>query len=79
MFAMIRRMKDGAGTGEFLSGLSERIIWCRLCLYSERAKPGCIMTAYNKVNGVHAPENFKLLQDVLKKEWGYSGMVTSDW
>jgi hypothetical protein len=26
MFAMIRRMKDGAGTGEFLSGLSERII-----------------------------------------------------
>jgi beta-glucosidase len=37
------------------------------------------MTAYNKVNGVHAPENFKLLQDVLKKEWGYSGMVTSDW
>ena len=48
-------------------------------IVQRESKPGCIMTAYNKVNGVHASENFKLLQDVLRKEWGYSGMVMSDW
>ncbi|KAJ9656699.1 beta-glucosidase [Coniosporium apollinis] len=43
------------------------------------SQPGCAMTAYNRVNGVHASESAKLLQDVLRKEWGFSGLVMSDW
>ncbi|GEQ67195.1 hypothetical protein JCM33374_g859 [Metschnikowia sp. JCM 33374] len=41
--------------------------------------PKSIMTAYNRVNGVHASQSKKLLQDVLRTEWNWSGMVMSDW
>jgi beta-glucosidase len=38
-----------------------------------------IMAAYNRVNGTHCTEHPWLLDDVLKKEWGYKGLVMSDW
>lgn len=41
--------------------------------------PMCFMTAYNSVNGTHASENPKLIDDVLRKEWGFDGMIVSDW
>lgn len=43
------------------------------------AKPASIMAAYNKVNGVYATENKDLLINILRKEWGYDGLVISDW
>ncbi|KAI9929388.1 hypothetical protein MW887_000857 [Aspergillus wentii] len=42
-------------------------------------KPGAIMTAYNKVNGLHAPENPTLIRDILRREWGWEGLLMSDW
>ncbi len=42
-------------------------------------KPGALMTSYNLVNGTHASENGHLINDILKGEWGFKGIVMSDW
>ena len=38
-----------------------------------------IMSSYNKVNGTHADENQHLIRDILRGEWGYDGVIISDW
>lgn len=38
-----------------------------------------IMACYNKVNGIHGCENKYLLTDILRSEWGFQGLVVSDW
>ncbi|KAJ1309318.1 hypothetical protein OPQ81_004979 [Rhizoctonia solani] len=38
-----------------------------------------LMTAYNRVNGVHASENKYLLDTILRKQWGWEGLIMSDW
>ncbi|WEK48406.1 MAG: glycoside hydrolase family 3 C-terminal domain-containing protein [Candidatus Andeanibacterium colombiense] len=45
----------------------------------ERGKPGSVMCSYNLVNGVYGCQNDWLLNQVLKKDWGYKGFVMSDW
>jgi beta-glucosidase len=37
------------------------------------------MTAYNKVNGTHVTDSVALLRDILRKDWKYDSLVTSDW
>jgi beta-glucosidase len=39
----------------------------------------CVMAAYNKFRGQFCSENSYLLEDILKKEWGFQGLVVSDW
>ncbi len=48
-------------------------------LVIKESQPGCFMTAYNKVNGLHVSENPKILKDMLRGEWGWKGCVMSDW
>ena len=42
-------------------------------------RPGALMTSYNKVNGRYAAESAGLLQRILREEWGFEGLVMSDW
>ncbi len=44
-----------------------------------RARPYAVMCSYNRINGVHASQNRWLLTDVLRGEWGFDGLVMSDW
>ena len=43
------------------------------------SNPWAVMSAYNRVNGTYAAENDHTLLDILKGEWGYQGIVMSDW
>ena len=39
----------------------------------------CLMTSYNMLNGQYTNENTHLLQDILTREWGYDGLIVTDW
>lgn len=45
----------------------------------KEGKPLCLMSSYNRLNGTYTNESKWLLQDLLRDEWGFDGIVVSDW
>ena len=45
----------------------------------KEAKPLAVMTSYNKVNGVWSHYHYELATEILRNEWGYDGLVITDW
>lgn len=43
------------------------------------SKPWAVMASYNRVNNLHASENRQLLNDILRTEWSWDGLIMSDW
>lgn len=45
----------------------------------KEGKPATVMCGYNKINGIHCSDSKGLLTDILRKEWGFDGLVVTDW
>ena len=45
----------------------------------KHSKPWTVMNSYNKINGVHGSENYHTMTEILRNEWGFDGVVVSDW
>ena len=45
----------------------------------KESHPGAVMSSYNKVNGKYVNNSYRLLTQVLRNEWGFDGLVMTDW
>ncbi|KNG49079.1 glycoside hydrolase family 3 protein [Stemphylium lycopersici] len=79
-FAANEQETDRLRVNEIVSERALREIYMKpFEITIKEANPLAVMTSYNKINGTHADSNQFLLKQVLRGEWGWEGLVMSDW
>ena len=79
-FACNNQEDNRIGSDSIVSERALREIYLRgFEIAVKESQPMCIMTSYNLVNGVHAANNYDLCTTVARQEWGFQGVIMSDW
>ncbi len=79
-FACNNQEENRRGVSSVVSERALREIYLlgfELCVRA--SQPGAIMTSYNKINGVHTANSSDLLTRTAREEWGFSGVIMTDW
>lgn len=79
-FCCNNQEENRTGVSENVSQRALREIYLRgFRIVVTESNPWTIMTSYNKVNDVYTPNSYDLCTEVLRNEWGFDGVVMSDW
>ena len=79
-FAVNNQEYNRTGSSSQVSKRAMREIYLRgfeICV--KESQPHALMTSYNLLNGTHTSERRDLIMDILRAEWGYQGIVMTDW
>ena len=79
-FAVNNQEYNRTGSNSQVSERAMREIYLRgfeICV--KESQPHALMTSYNLLNGIHTSERRDLIMDILRAEWGYQGIVMTDW
>lgn len=79
-FACNSREDNRMHSDSVISQRAMREIYCKgFEIAVKNARPAVIMTAYNKINGIHCANHYELCTVLAREEWGYDGLFVCDW